>query len=408
MSIKWTTIDSHPGDNTTPELFFFRPCPICGAVNTKTVLELKDFQFFSDSSVSSKRVPVRVNQCRECFALYLNPCYSEYGFSILFAEAGQSYGSSEMRPQEQINWLTTQGLLNAGSRFLDVGCYDGQFLAHLPENIKKVGIDIDAQAITRGRKNYSEKKIEFILADFERFLYEKPIDTISMFHVLEHLPNPLGVLKNLRSTAQPNTQLVVEVPILERGITNDINGFFSVQHMTHFSRRSLTNCLLRSGWKINEWLEQPDYNGCRVLATPHETVKDVSGNREDIGALYHYLAAWYKALEDVNGKLNTIEGNVQCVVWGAGLHTEFLYQLTNLFYDKNTDFAIVDSDPIKQGTTWRGIHIYSPEKLTMVDWSNAILVVSSYGSQKIIVENCKKLGVPNERIVQLYDEIRVY
>ncbi|MBU0961726.1 MAG: class I SAM-dependent methyltransferase [Proteobacteria bacterium] len=304
--------------------------------------------------------------------------------------------------------MAKQGLLKAGSRFLDVGCYEGQFLAGLPENIKKAGIDIDEQAISRGRKNHKEKQIEFILADFDKFLYEKPIDTISMFHVLEHLPDPLKVLRNLRTIAQTNTQLVVEVPILENGITNDINGFFSVQHMTHFSRRSLTNCLLRSGWKIEEWLEQPDYNGCRVLATPQETVENIIGNREDIGTLYHYLAAWYNALKDVNRKLNQTEKTPQYVIWGAGLHTEFLYQVTSLFHNKSTEFAIIDSDPLKQGKTWRGIHIHHPETLTTVDWSNAILVISSYGSQNIIAENCINSGVPKERIVQLYDTLRVY
>lgn len=408
MSIQWKAIDFHTGDSTTPELFFFRPCPICGAVNAKTVLEFKNFQFFSDSSVSSKRVPVRVNQCHECFALYLNPCYSAYGFSILFAEAGQSYGSSEGRPLEQVDWLKAQGLLTANSRFLDVGCYDGQFLARLPKDIKKVGIDIDEQAITRGRKKDSEKQIDFILGDFDKFLYEKPIDTISMFHVLEHLPSPLGVLRNLRKIAQSSTQLVVEVPILENGITNDINGFFSVQHMTHFSRRSLTNCLLRSGWKIEEWLEQPDYNGCRVLAVPHETVKNISGNNKDIGSLYHYLAAWYTALEDVNRKLNQTEKKPKCVIWGAGLHTEFLYQLTSLFHNSSTEYAIIDSDPLKQGKSWRGIHIYHPETLSTVDWPNALLVISSYGSQNIIAESCITSGVPKERVVRLYDNLRVY
>lgn len=158
MSIQWTKIDSPTGDHSTAEFVFFRPCPVCGAINTKAVLEFRDFQFFSDSSVSSKRVPVKINQCRDCFALYLNPCYSEYGFSILFAEAGQSYGSSEGRPKEQIGWLAAQGLLQAGSRFLDIGCYDGKFLAGLPENIKKVGVDIDEQAVSRGRDTYRGKK----------------------------------------------------------------------------------------------------------------------------------------------------------------------------------------------------------------------------------------------------------
>jgi hypothetical protein len=47
------------------------------------------------------------------------------GFNILFAEAGQSYGSTEGRPHEQTKWLADRGLLDEGKVFLDVGCYDG-------------------------------------------------------------------------------------------------------------------------------------------------------------------------------------------------------------------------------------------------------------------------------------------
>ena len=54
-----------------------------------------------------------------------------FGFKILFDEAGQSYGSSEGRPQEQIDWLLSKDQLREGSSILDVGCYEGSFLARV-------------------------------------------------------------------------------------------------------------------------------------------------------------------------------------------------------------------------------------------------------------------------------------
>lgn len=128
-AIAWAKIDSFNGNHTSPALTYYRPCPICGSLKSKAVLELSDFQFYSDSADQPKRVDVRENICLDCFALYLNPCYSNYGFRVLFAEAGQSYGSTEGRPQEQIDWLSVRGLLNDDSSLLDVGCYDGSFLS---------------------------------------------------------------------------------------------------------------------------------------------------------------------------------------------------------------------------------------------------------------------------------------
>ena len=173
---------------------------------------------------------------------------------------------------EQIEWLEHRGLIKPGSRLLDVGCYDGSFLSRLPGHVHKVGVDIDASAIKRRAKMYAEQDIEFILGDFETFESSGVApDTITMFMVLEHLPRPVKVLKKLRDISSSTTRMVVEVPVLEKGKTNDINGFLSVGHTTHFSRKSLDNCLRIAGWEAVESVEQQDYNGLRVLAKPSAT-----------------------------------------------------------------------------------------------------------------------------------------
>ena len=412
-NVQWKKINSFAGNCSSSSLAYYRPCPICGSLKCRVVLELNDFQFYSDSATNPKRVDVKENMCLDCGTLYLNPCYSEYGFRVLFAEAGQSYGSTEGRPQEQIEWLESRGLLDGGSSVLDVGCYDGSFLARLPDHVQKLGVDIDAPAIERGRLKHSNKGIRFIHGDFEHFQFSgNPPAAITMFHVLEHLPRPVEVLKKLRSIASLATKLIVEVPILENGKTNDINGFFSVQHMTHFTRSSLENCLSLGGWNIQEKVEQPDYNGCRVLATAQDVAEDKpirASIAEDCKSLMDYLSAWYLAIGEVQQRVRSMPNTGNIVIWGGGAHTEFLYQVTAAFLsDKSIHFAIVDSDPLKHGKTWRGVRIYPPEVVSEVDWSSAVLLVSSYGAQESIVSAADELGVPPDRVVRIYEKIRRY
>jgi hypothetical protein len=409
MTIRWSQVDSFPGNSSSAATTELRPCPICNGHRSRTVLQFDQFQFYSDSGELPKRTDVRELQCLDCFALYLNPCYSEYGFRVLFAEAGCSYGSTVGRPFEQIEWLTSRGMLRSGSRFLDAGCYDGGFLAKLPEDLKKIGVDIDEPAIERGRQALGGKGVEFILGDFESFRCDKSLDVITMFHVLEHLPRPVPILRNLRSMAHPETRLVVEVPVLENGVTNDINGFFSVQHMTHFSRASLQNCLASAGWKIQESQQQEQYNGFRVVAIPSVPTRPSERDVQATSLLLTYLAGWYGALNKAEVRLSELRDKGRCFIWGGGLHTEFLYQTTSFFCGwPDREYVIVDSDPMKRGKSWRGIEIHSPDVLRDVSCSTERLLVSSYGSQPSIVNAAKELGFSPDRISTLYDVVRVY
>lgn len=410
MNVEWRKIDSFLGNASRPELSQHRPCPICGATNSQAVCELSDFQFYTDAADQPKRTSVRHVRCMRCHAVYMNPCYSSFGFSVLFAEAGQSYGATAGRPDEQLRWLTARGLLEPGRRLLDVGCYDGRFLARLPSAVHRMGVDIDGPAIERGRREYQAQNIEFIHGDFETFGYDRAApDTITMFHVLEHLPRPVTVLSKLRSISSSTTTLVVEVPILQNGQTNDINGFLSVQHMTHFSRGSLQSALQLAGWRVLDRVEMPDYNGCRVLAVPGDAPLAPTWDAADVGLLHDYMASWYRALASVENRLAAFQDDRRFVIWGAGAHTEFLYQTTSFFSaHPGRTYALVDSDPLKQGRSWRGIGISSPDLLKQVDWSAARLVASSYGGQESIASAAVRLGVPEDRIVRLYERVRVY
>lgn len=409
LNLPWATIDSFVGNNTSPALTAHRPCPICGSLHYQTLLVFDDFQFYSDSAENPKRTRIQEVQCQNCHACFSNPCYTSTGFDYLFAEAGQSYGSSEGRPQEQIHWMATRGLLDNGKIFLDVGCYDGRFLNVLPKSIRRIGVDIDAPAIARGQARYGSDGIELIHSAFETFQCPIMPDVISMLHVLEHLADPFAVLCHLRAISHVDTHLVIEIPILEYGKTNDINGFFSAQHMTHFSLHSIGQLLNRSGWRILEREQMTDYNGHRILAKPAQSSFSVIGDASDRLKVLEYLAHWYHNLATISRLIESWPNTSYAVIWGGGLHTEFMYQVTPLFYlNPQRKYLIVDNDPLKHNKSWRGIPILSPENIKKVDWNDCLLIISSYGSQEHIVKAAARIGIPNFAVKRLYDCVRKY
>lgn len=406
--IPWNFIDSFSGNHSDCKLAMDRPCPVCGGNLPTEVLCMPDFQFFTDSADQPKRVDIRQVQCQECRALYLKSAYTMDGFMILFAEAGCSYGATAGRAGEQLDWLNSRGFLEKNQSILDVGCYEGRFLAMMPDSLQRIGVDIDGPAIARGRKTLESRGVILLQGDFNQIKLPVTPDTITMFHVLEHLPDPMATLTNLRCQASDKTRLVVEVPILEKGFTNDINGFFSAQHMTHFSRQSLLNILTRSGWGIEEMFEQPDYNGCRVLAKTAIPTTMVKSNREDDTTLQRLLAHWHNATAIVNQRLACLANTEKIVLWGGGMHTEFLYQHTDLFNADSRKFVIVDSDPLKQGKSWRGISILPPGHLNKWQNEKFPIVISSYAGQNSIQRNALEMGIEENRIVCLYDNFYLY
>ncbi len=403
MKYEWREIAIY--DNVNDQLLLtHRGCPICKSNRSKTVFTLENFQFFSDSSNKPKQATVQNQMCEKCFALYMNPCYSKDGFAILFDEAGQSYGASEGRAREQYQWIQKRIEIKEHSSLMDIGCGYGAFLSELPSHIQRVGIDIDQASIDIARE--MNKDITFICSDFEDIRYDEKIDIITMFHVLEHLPNPLEILKRLHKIANKNTKLIVEVPILENGLTNDINGFFSVQHLTHFTRNSFKNILGLSGWKIVEWEEQDTYNGCRVLVEKGEVSQKIDLDFDQKTLLYRYLQNWYDSIRSAESKLRKIHTK-KCLIWGGGMHLEFLYQISSLF-DRDIEFIIVDKDQKKQNKTWRGIKIYDPNIIPEILDEDISFIPSSYRNQEHIKKELLAYGVAESKIVSIYDKVRVY
>lgn len=411
MDVKWSAINSFKGNSNSPILSHYRQCPVCESLSLREVWRINDFQFFSDSDVVPKRFDLRVVQCLDCFCLYSNPCISELGTKYLFNEIERSYGSSEGRPQEQISWLSDRGLISDGQKIMDIGCNDGRLLSLINASIelKKIGVDIDSSAIERGRQKYGSSGICFVLGNFDNFVYDDVVDVITMFHVLEHLLRPVETLKKLRSIAHESTKLIIEVPILENGrFTNDINGFFSAHHLTHFSLNSLKDCLSRSGWDVIEEFKNLPYNGCRLLCTPRLGTEFAKNNFVDNKNIYLYFESWYNSLQKVETALAEIENSTRCVVWGAGMHTEYLYNTTSFFHAPiNREYILVDNDPAKQGKSWRGIPVYNPDVLKQLNMTDIPVLISSYGNQEDIA-NWLVINDLVKNIVRLYIEPNVY
>jgi SAM-dependent methyltransferase len=124
---------------------------------------------------------------------------------------------------------------------LDIGASSGVLLNQTRErfNASVVGIE-PGEAYRRAA---IEQGLEYH-ADIGQLPQESTFDLISMIHVLEHLPDPVSYLKNLRQNyLAADGKLLIEVPNLFG------HSSYEVSHLSAFYAGSLKRCLQLAGFR---------------------------------------------------------------------------------------------------------------------------------------------------------------
>lgn len=153
---------------------------------------------------------------------------------------------------------------NGAKRLLDVGCGEGYALAFFREQGWSVkGIDFSSAGVESKNPNCMDALVTgdiFALLKAE-IATGQTYDVVWLQNVLEHVIDPLDLLKSLRTLVSPGGLAVVTVPndcsIIQCGAlaNNHIDSAFWVappDHLTYFDHDSLTNAANETGWECAE------------------------------------------------------------------------------------------------------------------------------------------------------------
>lgn len=135
--------------------------------------------------------------------------------------------------------------------WIDVGAGDGGFLKTVRAK-KRIGVEVSLA----GRRLMQENGLE-TLSD-EQFLKARGLnaDTISFWHVLEHVQNPLSYLESAKRNLKKNGAIVVGVPNIDSFEFEFFKKYwFHLQpqfHLWHFSSYSIKRMLRQCGFKVKK------------------------------------------------------------------------------------------------------------------------------------------------------------
>ena len=143
-------------------------------------------------------------------------------------------------------------IITKRSRILEIGSGHGFFL----DIMKKNGYDIAGFEISKEKRKYSKKVTKVPVLDIninEKIPTVKPFDIVVLFHTLEHITDPVILLKNIKKLLKPKGKVLVEVPNCDDfhlGLNKFYKEFYWERaHIHYFNSKSLKTVINLGGFK---------------------------------------------------------------------------------------------------------------------------------------------------------------
>jgi ubiquinone/menaquinone biosynthesis C-methylase UbiE len=243
-------------------------CTLCGSTRHRTLFEGRDW-------LHGQPVQAEILQCAECGLVYLWPRPArpldnypdEYAPHVGPRDSADIAYSAGHRP----GLLRKARLVSqyGPGPLLDVGCAAGDFLAVVQglANRPLWGVDISDRAVRRARQRFGINAWLGTVPPLS--LPDESVSVVTLWHVLEHLPQPLAALRDIARVLRPDGVLVLACPMADsweaRLFGRYWAGYDVPRHLFAYSRRTLPWMLQNAGFESSEVLHVVwSYNSARI------------------------------------------------------------------------------------------------------------------------------------------------
>ncbi len=238
-------------------------CPICADSSlSHIILECKDRLTVKSQTVFTLR------KCKECGLVILSPQLDNESLHLAYEADGYDPFQSLQSPASffdhiyrlardfTLTWKKNliAKLITPGSRLLDGGCGTGEFLNHLKSDYQVEGYEPERK-VAMWVQQVHQLKIHAgnssdLPADLEKF------DIITLWHVLEHVPDPAAELNLLNKLLNPGGKVLIAVPNITSADSmiygSNWVALDAPRHLWHFSLKQIDALAGKTGFKLQK------------------------------------------------------------------------------------------------------------------------------------------------------------
>lgn len=286
-----------------------RSCPVCGVRRARPVW-------------AERATTHRVVRCAGCACVFSDASEREYEAARHNAWDEDDLSDAAdlfyrvQREHAHERFLAEAARQVSGRRILDVGCGLGVFLERAQARGWDVhGIDTSASWVAQARERVGGHRVSCGLFQ-DSPLAREQFDVITLWDVIEHVWDPLPVLRAARAALAPggtlflrtpNARYVLPVYRARRAVLREDLDLGAMNHVIHFSSRSLGHALRRTGFGRTDW---------RTLPPPQVPVGDALLGATSV-RLKNAVAAGSDALARRTGGRVDLGSDLDVFAWGA-------------------------------------------------------------------------------------------
>jgi len=240
-------------------LFEYRDCPCCGRndsdVAFQSIMKPDDFDVLLDYSMEEydSREWGRYVKCRNCHLIYMNPLERASKTNEYYRRAKNTHApivrdSCLRTAQSQLRLIEKHA---GGPDLLDIGCAQGFFLFNACKaGYTGKGVEMSQEAVEYARNEFG---LDVEAQPFEELRFGATrFDVVTLWQVLEHVPYPLMMLREVHRILRPGGLVVVSTPNIG-GIPAKIlrKKWWDIKrlHINQFATKTLTHVLRNAGFR---------------------------------------------------------------------------------------------------------------------------------------------------------------